>query len=458
MNLPRDKAIYTKILLLGLPILISQLGGIVVGFTDTTMVGQYSTDSLAAASFVNNVFNVAMLTSLGYSFGLTPIIGTLFAQKRQQEIGVKLRSALVINLTFTLVLMMIMGIIYLNLHRLGQPEHLLPIIRPYYLMVWITMIPLTVFNVFSQWSYAINRTSMPMWIILAANTLNIVGNYLLIEGHMGLPELGLNGAGLATMTARFASAAVIVLIFFTLHYCKHYRLGFHSGKVDFASVMKINLTSWPVALQMCFESSCFTFSAVMAGWLGDLQLAAYQVIVIFGMLGFCVYYSIGAAVSVLVSNAAGMSDNILMRRTAFSGYVIMMFLTATACAIFYFGSEAVVSFFTPDPALIALALTLIGPLMLYQLADATQITFANALRGTTNVRPMIWIAFTSYVIVGLPTTYLMAFTFGMGLYGIILSFSVSLLIAAILFLYYFLRTTRTRRCVDNNVDKVEKLK
>ena len=78
------------------------------------------------------------------------------------------------------------------------------------------------------------------------------------------------------------------------------------------------------------------------------------------------------------------------------------------------------------------------------LGDATQITFANALRGTSKVMPMLWIAFVSYIIVGLPATYFLAFTAGLGTYGIILSFSVSLFTAAALFLLFFLRETRVR--------------
>ena len=78
--------------------------------------------------------------------------------------------------------------------------------------------------------------------------------------------------------------------------------------------------------------------------------------------------------------------------------------------------------FSEDTAVISLGATLIVPLILYQLGDATQITFANALRGTSKVMPMLWIAFVSYVTVGLPATYLLAFTAGLSTYGIILSF------------------------------------
>ena len=102
-----------------------------------------------------------------------------------------------------------------------------------------------------------------------------------------------------------------------------------------------------------------------------------------------------------------------------------------------------IRFFSHDSEVISVAVSLIVPLVLYQYGDATQINYANALRGTANVMPMLWIAFVSYVVVGVPATYLLAFPAGLGIYGIILSFSISLFLAAGLFLWFFMRSTRS---------------
>lgn len=436
-----SSGISKNILRLGLPILIGQLGSIVVGFADTTMVGHYSTEALASASFVNNLFNVIIFAGLGFAYGLTPLIGALFSQERYGRIGALMRTAVLVNVLFALLLTAIMTVVYFNLSHLGQPEELLPLIRPYFLIVLAGLIPLAVFNVFAQWSYAINRTRMPMWIILGANLLNIIGNYLLIYGNLGFPELGLNGAGISTLISRLLCAVVIVAIYFGSSTFAEYRRGFVTARIDRRFVGQINMTSWPVALQMSFESGSFTAAAVMAGWISAISLAAFQVIVILGTLGFCVYYSMGAAISVLVSNAAGLGDNIGMRRTAFAGYRIMLILATLSSVIFIFAGPQIMQIFSNDPHVIAIAVTLIFPLVLYQLGDATQITFANALRGTSNVMPMLWISLICYVIIGIPATYQFAFTFGLQLYGIILSFSASLFLAGSLFLYFFLRST-----------------
>jgi len=197
-----------------------------------------------------------------------------------------------------------------------------------------------------------------------------------------------------------------------------------------------------VALQMACETAAFSTCAVFAGWIGTIELAAFQIIVVIGSLGFCIYYSIGTAITVLVANEAGRSTLRSCRRVAGDGYAVMlMFAAMSTCAFIFFG-KPLMSLFSSDAVVVAAAQSLIIPLVLYQLGDATQVTFANALRGTSHVRPMLWIAFFSYVVIGLPSSLLLAFTAGLGNYGIVLSFSVSLFTAAVLFLGNFLKVTR----------------
>lgn len=435
---------YKAIIKLGLPILIGQLGMIIVGFADNIMVGHYSTEALASASFVNNVFNVAIFCCIGFTYGILPLAGALFGSNQPIRIGLLMRKAAILNVAFTSIIMLLMTILYFNVDKLGQPEELLPIIRPYYVLFLIGMLPVSLFNAFAQWSYSINNSVMPMWIVLIANLINVIGNYLLIFGKFGCPELGLTGAGISTVFARLLCAAVMIGWFFLGKGNANYKKGFIKGKSDSGvSFGKIIRTSLPVSMQMTFESGSFSFAAIMAGWLGTVPLAAFQIIVIIGTLGFCLYYAVGSAIAVLVSNEAGRGSYAGMRTAGWAGYHVMLAVASCSTLTFIFLSRPLMQLFTNDPAVLTTSLTLIFPLVLYQLGDATQITFANALRGTSHVMPMLWIAFVSYIIVGIPATYIIAFPMGMGIYGIILSFSVSLFLAGALFLTFFLRATRS---------------
>lgn len=433
---------YIDLIKLGLPILVAQLGFIVVGFADNIMVGHYSTAALASASFVNNLFNVAMFCCIGFTYGLLPLAGALFGRGEHERIGAMTRTALWLNTMYTIAVLCAMTVIYFNVERLGQPEELIPLIKPYYILALAGMVPVAVFNVFAQWSYSINNTALPMWIILGTNVVNIIGNYCLIYGNCGMPELGLYGAGLSTLTARVLAPAAIAGVLLCARRFAAYRRGMLHTASQRGDARLLWRTSVPVSMQMTFESGSFTAAAVIVGWLGAVPLAAFQVCVIVGMLGFCLYYSIGSAIAVKVANAAGENSKEGMRHMAWAGYHVMLALMTLSCTIFVAGGRHLMGAFSNDPEVITLATSLLLPLVLYQLGDATQITFANALRGTSHVMPMLWIAFISYVVIGIPATYTMCFPAGLGTYGVILSFSVSLFIAGGLFLRSFLRVTR----------------
>jgi len=440
-TLQRYTKYYKTIGRLALPLFIGQLGNIAVSFADNIMVGHYSTDALASASFVNNVFNIAIFACLGFTYGLTPLLGALFAKGDSDSIGHLTRVGLRINTVYTIIIIGLMLALYFNVDRLGQPEHLLPLIRPYFLIVLAGMLPMMLFSVLSQWSFAVGNTSMPTWIVLSANVINVIGNYFLIFGKCGMPELGLVGAGISTFTARILCAVTISVIFFAMSTGRKYRPGFRRSRAEKGEITTVARTGFPVSMQMAFETAAFSGAAVMAGWLGRDELAAFQIVVISGMFGFCLYYSIGTAMAIPLSHAAGRGDNADMRRWAWAGYHIILATMLVACSIFIFFGRPIMSIFTTDAAVRALAFTLIFPLVVYQFGDATQITFANALRGTSHVMPMLWCAFISYVVVGLPSTYLLGFTVGWGLWGIILSFSASLFMAAALYFFFFMRTT-----------------
>ncbi|MBQ4229912.1 MAG: MATE family efflux transporter, partial [Salinivirgaceae bacterium] len=165
----KRRSLTLSVISLGLPILVSELGHIATGFADNIMVGRYATEALASASMVNNVFNIPYLACIGFAFGITPLVGMRFAQSNYKAVGSLLRNGIMVNLLFGLAVSAVMLVIYFCLDRLGQPNELLPIIRPYFIINILGIIPIALFNVFAQWSYGIKQTRIPMWITLISN-------------------------------------------------------------------------------------------------------------------------------------------------------------------------------------------------------------------------------------------------------------------------------------------------
>ena len=441
---------YRQLLRIGLPIVLGQIGVIVLGFADTIMIGHHTTEELAAASLVNNLFNLAIIFGTGFSYGLTPLIGELFGKDDKGGIGALLKNSLLANLVMAAVIMAAMGIVYANLDRMGQPEELMVFIKPYYLIVLSSMVFVMLFNSFKQFAEGTTDTQTPMWLLLGGNVMNIAGNYVLIYGKLGAPELGLAGAGLSTLASRVAMLAAFVIIFARSRRYAAYREGFRLGRLRLTAFRRLNGMGWPVALQMGMESASFSLSAVMVGWIGSIALAAHQIGITFSTLSFMVIYGMGAAIAIRVSHFKGQGDMGNVRRAAFAGFHVVVVICAVACVFFASVRHHVGRWFTDNQEVSAITSVLMLLMVLYQLGDATQIVFANSLRGISDVRPMMVIAFFAYFVVSLPTGYLLAFTFDLGLYGIWLAYPVGLTTAGCLFLWRFNRMTRgskTHECL-----------
>lgn len=428
---------YRQIATLGLPLLLGQLGMIMTGFADTFMVGHYTTESLAAASFVNNIMNFMTVLCMGFSYGLTPIVSATNARGDRRGVGAIVKNAVLLNMAFGIAVGLAMLLIYFNVEKMNQPANLIPLIKPYYLVLLASMVPMLLVNTLRQFTDGIGNTRLSMWIIIGGNLLNILLNYLTIYGNFGFPELGLLGAGLSTLAARVAMAAAYIIVLSRSHRYATYVQGIRHGDIDSRISSNIFATSWPIAVQMGLETGIFSFASIMIGWLGEIPLAAYQIMLSISTIGFMVYYSLGASMSIKIAGYYGNGDITQIRNCSVAGLHIIMACAATACLLFFFLGEPVIRLFTDDVAVIAVAMLVIPPLMLYQVGDALQVTYANALRGITDVRPMMITAIIAYLIVGLPLGYLLAFPCSMGIVGIYLSFAVALLLAGVLFFAKF---------------------
>lgn len=426
------KGHYKALFRLGIPIVIGQLGMIILSFADTLMIGHHSTDELGAASFVNNVFNLVIIFSTGFSYGLTPIIGGFFGRGELPLAGNALKASLWANLSISLLLTFIMTILYFCVEFLGQPIELIPLIKPYYLTLLFSLAFVLIFNGFKQFADGITDTQTSMWILLGGNCLNIFGNWILIYGKFGFPELGLLGAGISTLFSRIIMALVFILIFIVSKRYQKYREGFKDMNFSKKTFIRLNKLGWPIGLQMGMEASSFGLSTIMIGWLGTIALASHQVMLTISTFAFMMYYGMGAAIAVRISNFHGQKDWPNVRRSAYAGFHIIMVMAVVFCITLYSLRYQLGGWFTDSAEVTTTVVTLMFPLLLYQFGDGLQITFANALRGISDVKPMMVIAFIAYFIISLPVGYLLGFVVGWGTFGVWMAFPFGLTSARIM--------------------------
>ena len=438
---------YRELLSIGFPIIIGQLGTIILGFADTLMIGHHSTPELAAAGLVNNIFGLVFVSYMGFTYGLTPIIGKLYGEERTDCIGQKVRNSFFANMLTGAIFTAVLILLYLNLAHIGQPEELLSLIRPYFLVNLASVLFMGIFFTMKQFLDGIGKTKVAMWAMIGGNVVNILGNWVLIYGVAGFPELGLLGAGISTLVSRILMALAMVSIVIAGKGFREYRHDLIHSSLNKTDFKEMNRLGWPVALQLGMESAAFTLSCVMVGWLGTIPLAAHQVMITLSQLFYLVLSGMAAALAIRVSHFMGQKDYAAVRRNAYDGFRLnLLFSLCMGIPVFLLRHQ-IGGWFNDNTEVQAYVSVLIILMMVYQFGDGLQYTFANALRGIACVKPMVLYAFIAYFVISLPLGYTLGFTCGMGILGTWIAFPFGLTIAGEMY----------RRRFEKELKKIEQI-
>lgn len=436
---------YKALIKLGIPITIGQVGLTLQNLADNVMVGRHSTQELAAAGFINNMFVLALLLTMGYSIGAVSQIGSLYAQGEKRRCVEMLKNSLLTDFLQGLLVSLALVGLYFALPGMGQPEELLPLMRPY-LVIQICSLPFMVLaGGFRQFTDSINDTSVAMSVMLVGNVWNIVWNWLLIFGNCGMPEMGIEGAAWATFSSRVLILLLTLAVFFIRPKYREYVAHWKTVRINLKDMLLLNRLGWPIAIQMGMEVASFSLVAIFLGWMGTKVLAAHQVMISITNLIFMFYIGISSAVAIRVSNYNGLHNMRGVRHASFAG-VEMIYAVGLVLSCIAFSLRHQISLlFTDDPKVAIIVAGLVIPLVLYQFGDGTQVTFANALRGLGDVKKLMKYSFIAYIVISLPLSYLMGVILEWQAFGVWMGFPFGLTTAGLLYLRRFMKVSYDKK-------------
>ncbi len=428
---------YKRNLHLAFPIVLSQIGQVMVSLIDNMMVGHVGTTELAAASFANSVFMIGMVFGMGITFGVTPLVGKAFGDNDYRTTVIWLKNGVFSHFIAGLLLTLIMFGVYLFLPLMGQPPEVLELAKPYYILLCFSYFPFLLFFSFKQFFEGIGNTKIAMLITLTANVVNIIVNYVLIFGKLGFSEMGLNGAGIGTLVSR-----IIMPIMFVYFIARKSRFleYFRSARLEQITkdrILQLFRIGIPIAFQLIVEVTAFGIGAVMMGWLGETSLAAHQVAL--GLASFTYMISLGVsqANTIRVSHQMGLRDyKSMISASMASTHLVLVFMSLMAL-LFVVGRNLLPYLFTTDIEVVKIASGLLIVAAIFQLFDGLQVIMLSTLRGMADVTIPMFIAFLAYLLVGIPTSYIFAFVVDFGPQGIWFGYLVGLGTASILFYLRF---------------------
>lgn len=418
------------------------LGQVMTGVADSVMVGWTGATPLAASSFANIFFSIPLFFGIGVSYAITPLVAEGAGAKDQTKIIEILRHGFIINL---LVAILLVGLIFLVepfMFSMGQPEDVVAMGIPYLSIIGVSIIPTMIFQTYRQFAEGLEKTRMAMIIVVGSNLLNIALNYILIFGKYGFPEMGLNGAGWATLISRVVMAISMMLY---VYYGKRFiafRKGFSFGSYSKSLISKMLHIGLPAGSQFIFEAGAFGFSALMMGWLGTTALAAHQIAINLATISYMTTSGLGAAATIRVGNFLGQRDKRKLQDSAFTMIWMAVALMAAWALLFIFGRHLLPSLYIEDIAVIELTAALLIIAAFFQLSDGIQVVCAGALRGLQDVKVPSILIFVAYWVIALPLGYWLAFPLGLGATGIWIGLLIGLTLTASAMVVRFWRLSR----------------
>jgi multidrug resistance protein, MATE family len=403
---------------LAIPVIIGQLGFIMMGVVDSIMVGEIGAVPLAGASLGNSIFFLIFIIGVGVSMSVTPLIAILVGAEKFSECGIYFRQSFIVNFLLGLVLMTIIYFCSNLFEFLNQPVDVAIEASSYTKILAVSIIPAMFFHTYKQFIEGFSIMKPAMIIVITANIINALVNWIFIYGNLGMPALGLDGAGWATFSSRLFMAVTIAFYVMNKEYFKKYDVNFHFRNINFPVIRKILQVGLPSGFQYFFEVGAFTFAVMMIGWLGTNQLAAHQIAINLASISFMAVLGISAAGSIRVGNAVGKRDVEEVRRAGFTAILSGASIMFTAGIIFITLRNYLPALYIDNPEVISIASSLLIIAALFQVSDGTQGVGIGVLRGLTDVKIPTLITFIAYWILALPMGYVLGFILDFGVEGV----------------------------------------
>ncbi|UOR03616.1 MATE family efflux transporter [Hymenobacter aerilatus] len=430
-------------LLLAYPVVLSQLGHVLVNVCDSVMVGHIEPPALAATSLAAislgvSTSTVGLVLGLGVSLGITPLVAAANGRRDVPALGRLLVNGVWLCLAAGLVLALLGFALTPLLRHLHQPAAVEALARPWIQVLFVSYVPLMLFQAFKQFAEGLGLTRQAMYLSIIANVVNAFLCYVLIFGHFRVEPMGMMGSAWATLTARVLMAVLMGAYVLRAARLQPYREAASAQFLPDAPTLRRLLgLGAPIGVQMMFEMGAFSFSAIMIGWLGATPLAAHQIAINVASVTYMAASGIAAAATIRVGNFYGLGDGPSARQAGFTAYWLTFVFMSTMGLILVAGRGFIPYLYNDTPLVVEQAAGLLLIAALFQVSDGLQVVGLGALRGLEDVKVPSVVALLAYWAVALPIGYGLGFGMGWGATGVWIGLLTGLTLVAGVLLWRF---------------------
>ena len=399
---------YVKELLnIALPIILGNLGFILIGAGDVLIAGRHSTDTLAAISIATAISNCVMTFGIGLIASVSPILSNYRGEKKSAKkyFFPTIRFAMVLAvITMVIVLACVPLIDYMNFDA-----KLVPDIKDYMVITAFSTFGAYLHAALKEYLQAFEVVLFPNLVTVFCVFLNIALNILLVFGFGPIPALGAIGLAIASFTVRYVMGFALLVYCFIMMKFRDYE-----DKDYYRSLLKVGL---PISLAVLVEFVAFNITAILMGRVSGVYAAAQNLVCTLTTISFMVPLAISNAIAVKVGFANGACNYFDLKKYAKIGiFMCVAFMTFSA-VIFSSFPDFLVGLFTKDAELIKIGIPVLYVMAVFQIFDGLQVALAGIFKGIKKTKIVLISNFVGYWLISIPVGCLLAFHFGFNLIG-----------------------------------------
>jgi MATE family multidrug resistance protein len=429
---------------LAAPLALTELGWVSMGFVDTMMVGRLpdSATAIGAVSLGTTLFYTIGIFGGGIMLGLDTLVSQAYGAKRLDECHREMWNAIYLTLVLAPIIMLgILGCVPL-FPRFGLPMPLVAETVPFLKALTWSTLPLIMYFVLRRYLQSMNIVKPVVFTLVSANLVNLMGNWIFVYGHLGMPAMGVSGSGWSTCISRIYM--MLVLMAAAVYYDRKRQSGlWHtSARPEIKRIVALLRLGLPAAGQMLWEIGGFTLATFLIGKLGALTLAGHQIALNVASITFMVPLGIGSAAAVRVGHAIGARDHEGAARAGWTALLFgASFMSFCGLILFLFG-RPIARIYSPQEEVIHAGAVLLIIAAVFQLFDGLQVVATGALRGAGNTRAPMLANLVGYWVIGLPLGAYLCFKAGLGAVGMWTGLCLALILIGSVLLAVWRNTVR----------------
>ena len=423
------RADFRALLRLAAPLVLIQVGTMLMGVVDTIMVGQVSPAALASVALGNMYFFSFSIFGMGVLFALDPIVAQALGARDELAVRRGLQRGLILALVISVPIALVLLTVRPVLELVGQPPEVIPDAAGYVYRNALSVWAFYVFVVLRQTLQAHHRV-VPIGVtVVVANLVNVALNYVWIFGHFGFPAMGVIGSAWATTVSRWLMAAMLLALGWRT--LKPYLTHVAPNLLDVRPLVRMVKLGLPIGAQMMLEGGAFNIVALLMGWLGVAQVAAHQIALNLASLTFMVPLGVSSAAAVIVGHAVGRGDPAGVRRSTVASLVVGAGFMLCTGVLFVAVPEPLAGLYTRDATVLMLAALLLPIAGVFQVFDGLQVVAIGLLRGLGDTRMPMIVNIVGFWCIGIPVSLWLGFGLDYGAQGLWWGLVVGLVIVAV---------------------------